>query len=430
MQNQNQNRSQELNQGEQLSNMLNNTTQVNNLQVVKYNKGEVKIDELNQDTNISRFEEDFSWLVDLEGKPIDFNQKITLYNGVKLMSHLLEKKYGMDKNGISEVKLSEFLGVFINEKEVTVLDLFNHVNNLYYKDKDSFNKIVEEVTTEHVEVPTAHPDKEDVIKKFLEIWKSDKPLGEIGETSINEVVVGLKNLDWDLVYNNTKLTVNAIPVATNAIGYSIIMKTYKTLYHDIPCPKNYDNAQKIKWELTKRRHFFAFAVVGAPLILYTLRLYSIGLKDMITVSVTGNGSSEAQTSSSSKFLASGLSLLPKIPNWVKLLFKLFFISLLLLKIFGVSSIFDIIYNVYYLKIFIISYSTIVILYLILNIYLIYLFYKKNIHIPEVLPEFIINWLKEFKVISSSKEGVHGFKNMYYREILLYLVIIAIVILIS
>ena len=373
MQNQNQNRSQELNQGEQLSNMLNNTTQVNNLQVVKYNKGEVKIDELNQDTNISRFEEDFSWLVDLEGKPIDFNQKITLYNGVKLMSHLLEKKYGMDKNGISEVKLSEFLGVFINEKEVTVLDLFNHVNNLYYKDKDSFNKIVEEVTTEHVEVPTAHPDKEDVIKKFLEIWKSDKPLGEIGETSINEVVVGLKNLDWDLVYNNTKLTVNAIPVATNAIGYSIIMKTYKTLYHDIPCPKNYDNAQKIKWELTKRRHFFAFAVVGAPLILYTLRLYSIGLKDMITVSVTGNGSSEAQTSSSSKFLASGLSLLPKIPNWVKLLFKLFFISLLLLKIFGVSSIFDIIYNVYYLKIFIISYSTIVILYLILNIYLIYLF---------------------------------------------------------
>jgi hypothetical protein len=39
-------------------------------------------------------------------------------------------------------------------------------------------------------------------------------------------------------------------------------------------------------------------------------------------------------------------------------------------------------------------------------------------------------LKEFEEMSSSKESIKEFKNMYYREIAIYMIIIIIVILIG
>lgn len=92
---------------------------------------------------------------------------------------------------------------------------------------------------------------------------------------------------------------------------------------------------------------------------------------------------------SSLFLLLG-NINKKIPNWVKLIFKLLFLSILVLKLLGFSSILDIFYNLYNLKIYIYITCLLAILYQILNIYLLYIFTNKNTKISEVLPEFIIN----------------------------------------
>jgi hypothetical protein len=182
-------------------------------------------------------------------------------------------------------------------------------------------------------------------ENFLNTWNSDRPLGEIGDSTINEVVVGLKNLKWDVIYNSTQISLNAIPIASNAIGYGLIMRTYFKFVYNAPYNPNITEAQKTIAHANRRRGLLYFSFLGAPLNLYTLKQSGLSLKDMITVDLLN--SSDTQTAStSSKILNSGFFLLikNKIPNWVKLLFSLFFLSLFLLKLLGISSIFDIIYN--------------------------------------------------------------------------------------
>ena len=72
--NNNSNLSQELNQSDQLNN-LDNTFggESSNLDMVLY-KGNVKLEDLTK-LDLSSYEESFSWLVDDQGRPIDFNKK-------------------------------------------------------------------------------------------------------------------------------------------------------------------------------------------------------------------------------------------------------------------------------------------------------------------------------------------------------------------
>lgn len=109
---------------------------LSNLQLVKYNTEVVK-EELGDlgitSSSSSSIGENFPWLLDDEGKNIDFNKSISLFNGVKLISSYLAKRFEMDENLISEVKLTEILKPFEDKNEVTVLELYNHVADLYKK---------------------------------------------------------------------------------------------------------------------------------------------------------------------------------------------------------------------------------------------------------------------------------------------------------
>ncbi len=118
----------------------------------------------------------------------------------------------------------------------------------------------------------------------------------------------------------------------------------------------------------------------------------------------------------------------KIPDWLKIIFRLLFLSILIIKLLG-FNVLDIISNNYYLKMYCYISCSLVILYQILNILLLYLFSKNNIKIPEILPDFIINWLKEFEIMSSSKASIKEFKTTCYIEILLYVTIIILITLI-
>jgi hypothetical protein len=146
-----------------------------------------------------------------------------------------------------------------------------------------------------------------------------------------------------------------------------------------------------------------------------------------------SGSSEAAAATASIWSSNALFLLikniyKKIPVRVKLLVNLIIIFLIVLKLLGLTlptSILDVLFNIYYLKIYIYILTSLFTIYQLVNLYLIYKFMNNNIKIPELLPEFLINWLKEYEVFKSSKTGIKEYKNMCYTQISIYLVIVLI-----
>ena len=55
--------------------------------------------------------------------------------------------------------------------------------------------------------------------------------------------------------------------------------------------------------------------------------------------------------------------------------------------------------------------------------------KKKTKIPEILPDFLINFLKDYENVGQSKESFNYFKKMFYTEIFIYFCIIIFIILI-
>ena len=99
--------------------------------------------------------------------------------------------------------------------------------------------------------------------------------------------------------------------------------------------------------------------------------------------------------------------------------------LLIIKFLGFNYI-DIFISTYYLKFIIYIIGISAINFQILNLYLLNKFSSKEVTIPSILPDFIINWLNEFKMICESKESINEFKKLYYIEILVYIIILVIV----
>ena len=45
----------------------------------------------------------------------------------------------------------------------------------------------------------------------------NKPLGDYGDKTLNEILIELKNLNWDVIFYNLKLTMNVVPAAAFAL---------------------------------------------------------------------------------------------------------------------------------------------------------------------------------------------------------------------
>jgi hypothetical protein len=117
----------------------------------------------------------------------------------------------------------------------------------------------------------------------------------------------------------------------------------------------------------------------------------------------------------------------KIPNWLKWVFKLLLISLVIIKLLGFNTSLIILNNKFYYKIAGITVCLLIIFYDLLCVYLLYRFNKGNLKISEFLPKFIQTWLKMFENICSVKEDIKIFTNIYYTNIFIYLIIIFILI---
>ena len=387
----------------------------NDKAVVLYNKL-VKEDIRIEGSTDSR--EDFVWLFDSDGKAIDFTQHVDLFKGVQLISNFLEQIYEINPDKISDVKISEFLKIYNTNEKLTVLDLYNHVSRLYKNEKDFFIRKTEVLTQTDVK-----SDEELINKAF-------KPFGEIGEQpfTLNGIAKKAMELDWEFVVNSAHVSVHLVPLCVNLVGYGAMLGTYIKLIHNRPIDSGLSEAQIKIQIMNKNRNLFLFAFFGAPLTLGLIKASSSSLKDIVTIKFPL--SSELQLDNNNSISNNSLFMLisnltKKIPNCLKLFFRLLLLSILVIKLLGFSVI-EILNSTYYIKIYLYVSCSLVIIYQLSNLYLLHKFSKQNVQIPKVLPEFIINCLNEFNVISSSVESIKEFKKTYYKEISLYLLIIIII----
>lgn len=125
---------------------------------------------------------------------------------------------------------------------------------------------------------------------FIDYCKSinkDHPLGNLGDKTINDVLLDLKNLNWDIIFNNAKLSVNLIKFGTLALSYGITVRTFYKLDSRFKCPSHYNSVQKANWLRAKQNRFFLFSVICAPVIVCALNISSLHMKDVLNVEVIG-----------------------------------------------------------------------------------------------------------------------------------------------
>jgi len=114
----------------------------------------------------------------------------------------------------------------------------------------------------------------------------------------------------------------------------------------------------------------------------------------------------------------------KIPNWLKIFFRILFVTILVLKLSGFSflSVFSI--NMFYVKVAYYILFSLIICYYLLTLYFLHLFSNKKIQISEVLPEFLIKWLKDIETMSTTKAEIKEFKTNCYMQITVYLLLMS------
>lgn len=391
---------------------------ISNLEVVKY---ESRAPDLNVGVegvfNESSMEESFSWFYDENGNKILFNKSVGLLDCVKYITIFLEKKYGVDSQTISQIKLSELIKPFEKNPEMTLLELYNHVGRTYNENKDLIVKEMES---------SVDLNKDDLILKS-EVLK-DKPLGELGEVTFNQGIVYLRELKWESIIHNVNVGIHVVPAVVNFIGFGFVLKQYMNHVHNQPYIHPVGSQLRIIEADLKRRRLGVFLFFGAPLILASLKLSSVSIGDMISLDVNKNFES---TRESSNLNTSGIFLIlsnlnKNIPSWLKVFLRLIMISVLILKLLGFSIFTDILLNSYNLKIYSIISCSFGISYQLLSIYLIHKFSTTKVNIPEVLPEFIIKWLKSLEMLSSDKNIVKNTKNSCYIDITIYITICVII----
>ncbi len=117
----------------------------------------------------------------------------------------------------------------------------------------------------------------------------------------------------------------------------------------------------------------------------------------------------------------------KLPYRFKLLFKFILFILFIIILLGWKNISF--FYFYYFKLTSIGLCLLVILHDLVYLYFLYLFSKRNFIISDFLPLFLQKWLKQFEIMNESKDSLDGFKELFYRNISVYFIIILMIIIV-
>lgn len=257
--------------------------EVNNDLAVIHLRSNPKTEEVLPNDNSNSFSESFPWLCDEEGRPIDYNKSIRLFEGIKLISRYLETRYGADVSLLSDVKLSELINPFIEGKDISVLDLFNYISNKYLNDKDFLNSLNDKINHDASNVSSPSSSDNPVLSNIN--FDNSKPLGEIGEVTLNNAIVYLKYLKLPVILNKSQLIINVLPAASHLLTYGLILKSYIKIVHNRPYPVNITHYQKLIEDASRKRQLALFSILGAPIVIGAFKLGSIAFKDVFSINL-------------------------------------------------------------------------------------------------------------------------------------------------
>ena len=380
---------------------------LSNSQLVKYNdKIEQEKEEDLQELNNSSYQESFPWFYNEDGI-IDYNKSIRLFDSIKLISKFLESKYIMDRTEISSAKIQEFINIFKDKEEVTILELFNHVVKTCKNDPDFFKTKIDDIVQNNPEI----------VENLANIkyhYNLNVPL----------------NISTSFQFDPFK--------AMDFVSYSFMLRSYQKMVYDTTPP--FTNAKDF-YRHNRHKHLglIVFAVIGAPALVLFSRHMSASqygtsnvelsinqptnsldagqapIMEVGDVGVTKEGSLNQMINNSTFFIFLK-NLNNKIPLWVKFGIKFIFLIIIILKLLGINLI-DFFSTIYYIKMYFLISASLVIIYFLLCLYLLHKFYNNpNLNIPEILPDFLIDWLDYLKSLSSSKELLNYTKKIYYIEL--------------
>lgn len=405
--------------------------------------GEKEIDALNStdqspfDTDnfmpsSTTYSESFKYFIDQDGKLINFNELVENVDAVVYVSRYLIEKYKLDPALIDKAKILDLVNYISLEKEIKVIDLYNYVRERVNKDPNYFSLLKESSNLKEGLILDKSNSQD---SNMTDPMGERKPFGKFGDYTINQISVELtdrfQNLNMDRIINSVKVAADAAPLLTNTLSFTMILKTYLKFVHNRAYPSGITPNQLQVMRTVRERHLSLFCVFGIPLVMLAVK--SMKPKDALSVTFSSEGvstSSSLLINNESNLNKSSLFLIASkinkfIPNSFKVFIKLSLFILLIIKFLGFNYI-DIFISTYYLKFIIYIIGISAINFQILNLYLLNKFSSKEVTIPSILPDFIINWLNEFKMICESKESINEFKKLYYIEILVYIIILVIV----
>ena len=398
-----------------LNDIIAASSRISDLQLVPYTN--VSKESQESDISLSSYTEAFPWLLDENGKALDYNKRVGLFDGIKVMSNYINTRYNVNPNLISESKLSEILKPFESQPNATMLDLFNHVSKIYNTDNTSLLKVVEEFSNSNI---TSYPTNVGNVIGGV----TSKPLGVYGDVTLNEMFVYLRDLKWKIALERTEVVVNAAPAVTNFVSFSLILRAFMKYVYNRPYDPSISKAIQVN---LRRTELGGFLFIGAPLLLFVMNKSALSLKDMIMIHTTLNRPADINIDQNifNNFNNEGglfmliSNLNKKIPNTLKFILRLLLFLLVALKLLGFNNIFELFLNLNYIKMYFYITISFYILYHLLLLYLLHRFSQKTISISPVFPAFIMTWLEDIKEASSSNITIMTFKKMCYVQIGLY-----------
>ena len=189
------------------------------------------------------------------------------------------------------------------------------------------------------------------------------------------------------MYENTKLTVHALPSVVNVVSYGLILKTYINRVHNRPFDINFSKSELNFERISRKKQLAFFSIIGAPLVMSLIKVSAVSFKDMFDITIGGDSQAANNNSNTVNSIIFLSYLNKKIPSWLKIFFKILFVTLIVLKLFGFSigsaflSVLSI--NVYYIKVAYYTIFSLRICYNLLNLYLLHKFSNQSIKILDV-----------------------------------------------
>lgn len=302
------------------------------------------------------------------------------------------------------------------------LNVFKAISKIHNRIIDSYNQtnqmptnltslINEELAKSNVNQPSS------LIVQAINNWKL-RPLGSFGEYTLNEITRKALDLNVDFFFNNATITIEPVKLLPLLMTYTTIVKLHQKTYYPNSMLAQFKTSQaKNAYLLRRHNNTMFFMSVIAPLAAIVLVNQCTSVFEGVTVTFNNVNVPDAtrfmvdrvvnmgDDSSNTVKYFSFLSILqnPKLRSRIKTCLKIILPTIFIIYYFGFSNILLWMMSIdsLYYKIIGLILILLILFYSISSILLYILFSKNDIDIPTNLPEFLINWLTEIKLLSKS-----------------------------